>query len=67
VLVITNNEGNDVTILWNRIKKIGEIVLLGGTEGQTTPSQSGQIGMCSKCGFVNKQGSRFCEECGTKI
>ena len=67
VLVITNNEGSDVTIPWNRIKKIGEIVLLGGTEGQTTSSQSGQIGMCSNCGFVNKDGSKFCEECGTKI
>ena len=26
-----------------------------------------QPGKCSECGFVNKDGSKFCEECGTKI
>ena len=24
-------------------------------------------GKCPSCGFVNKEGSKFCEECGTKL
>jgi len=62
VLVITNNEGSDVTIPWDSIDKVGEIVLLG-TSGSAT-SQSGQ---CSSCNFVNKAGSKFCEQCGTTL
>jgi len=62
VLVITNNEGNDVTIPWDKIGKVGEIVLLGTSAG--TASQSGQ---CSSCDFVNKTGSKFCEQCGTTL
>ena len=30
-------------------------------------SAAAQPGKCSECGFVNKDGSKFCEECGTKI
>ena len=26
-----------------------------------------QSGKCSECGFINKDESKFCEECGTKI
>jgi len=62
VLVVTNNEGNDVTIPWNSIGKVGEIVLLGTSAG--TASQSGQ---CPSCNFVNKAGSKFCEQCGTTL
>jgi sporulation protein YlmC with PRC-barrel domain len=66
VLVITANDGNDRSIPWNQIKKVGQIILLG------TPSVSSfqttlQEGKCSSCGFVNKEGSKFCEECGTKL
>ena len=31
VLVVTRNDGTDVTVKWDDIKKIGEIVLLGGS------------------------------------
>ena len=31
VLVVTKNDGTDVTIKWDEIRKIGEIVLLGGS------------------------------------
>ncbi|WP_268543602.1 PRC-barrel domain-containing protein [Candidatus Nitrosotenuis cloacae] len=63
VLIVAGNDGRDVTIPWNNIKKIGEIVLLG--DGP----QSGQASQakCVSCGFENKQGSKFCESCGTKI
>jgi sporulation protein YlmC with PRC-barrel domain len=61
VLVITKEDGTEGSIPWNSIKKIGEVVLLGKPEVAT------QIGKCSSCGFVNKEGSKFCEECGNKI
>ena len=60
VLVITKGDGSDQTIEWPKIKKIGEIILLG--DG----SQSGALS-CSKCGFENKAGSKFCESCGNKL
>lgn len=59
VLVVTKNDGSDQTIDWAKIKKIGEIVLLGdGTESSASK--------CA-CGFENKPGSKFCESCGTKL
>ena len=61
VLVLTKNDGTEGSIPWNSIKKIGEIILLGNPEAATQP------GKCSNCGFGNKEGSKFCEECGTKI
>ncbi|MGB0855706.1 MAG: zinc-ribbon domain-containing protein [Nitrosopumilus sp.] len=61
VLIITKNDGTEGSIPWNNIKKIGEIILLGN------PEEADQPGKCSNCGFVNKQGSKFCEECGTKL
>ncbi|HET8720089.1 MAG TPA: zinc-ribbon domain-containing protein [Candidatus Nitrosotenuis sp.] len=63
VLVITKNDGSDQTIEWPKISKIGEIILLGdGTQSQHSSALS-----CSKCGFENKAGSKFCESCGNKL
>ena len=61
VLVLIKNDGTEGSIPWNSIKKIGEIILLGNPESATQP------GKCSNCGFGNKEGSKFCEECGTKL
>ena len=61
VLIITKNDGTEGSVSWNNIKKIGEVILLGN------PEEASQPGKCSNCGFANKQGSKFCEECGTKI
>ena len=61
VLVITKEDGTEGSIPWNSIKKIGEVVLLG------SPEVAAQPGKCSSCGFANKEGSKFCEECGNKI
>jgi sporulation protein YlmC with PRC-barrel domain len=61
VLVISKEDGTEGSIPWNNIKKIGQVVLLGN------PQEAAQSGKCSSCGFVNKEGSKFCEECGTKI
>jgi len=60
VLVITKEDGTEGNIPWNNIKKIGQVVLLGNPEVS-------QPGKCSNCGFGNKEGSKFCEDCGTKI
>jgi len=61
VLVITKEDGTEGSVPWNSIKKIGEVVLLG------SPEVAAQPGKCSNCGFANKEGSKFCEECGNKI
>lgn len=61
VLVITQNDGTEGSIPWKNIKKVGEIILLGNQE-ESIPS-----GKCSNCGFANKEGSKFCEECGTPL
>lgn len=64
VLLITKNDGTEGSIPWNSIKKVGDVILLG------TPisvSQSNQTGKCASCGFSNKEGSKFCEECGNKL
>ena len=61
VLVITKEDGTEGSIPWNSIKKIGEVILLGN------PEVAAQPGKCSNCEFVNKEGSKFCEECGNKI
>ena len=60
VLVITKNDGTDVTVKWDEIRKIGEIVLLGGRLIDTSLK-------CSQCGYTNSQGSKFCESCGNKL
>ncbi|AFS80090.1 hypothetical protein NKOR_00870 [Candidatus Nitrosopumilus koreensis AR1] len=61
VLVITQNDGTEGSIPWKNIKKVGEVILLGN------PEESAPPGKCSKCGFSNKEGSKFCEECGTSL
>jgi sporulation protein YlmC with PRC-barrel domain len=67
ILVVSDNEGNDVNINWNRIKKVGEIILLGDSS-VTTISASAQQGLrCPSCNFDNNPDSKFCESCGTKI
>lgn len=62
VLSITSNDGTESSVPWDKIRKVGEIVLLGSaTQTQNEP------GKCPSCGFVNKAGSKFCEECGNKL
>ena len=67
ILVISDNEGNDVSINWNKIKKVGEIILLGDSSTTTTSTPTQQGLRCTSCNFDNKPDSKFCESCGTKI
>jgi sporulation protein YlmC with PRC-barrel domain len=67
ILVMTDDQGNDVSISWQRIKKVGEVILLGDST-PTANSTSVQQGLrCSSCNFDNKPDSKFCESCGTAI
>ncbi len=66
VLIIIRNDASQISVKWNQIKKVGEIILLG--EGQSGDSNSMQsISKCSSCGFDNKPGSKFCQSCGSKV
>ena len=66
VLVLTKNDGTEGSIPWTSIKKVGEIILLGNPESDAQPATT-QPGQCPNCNFVNNPGSKFCEECGTKL
>ncbi len=63
VLTITKNDGMEGSVPWNSIGKVGDIILLGNV----TVPQINQPGKCSSCGFENNEGSKFCEDCGTKL
>ena len=66
ILVVSDNEGNDISINWQKIKKVGEIILLGDSSTTSdTPTQQGL--RCPSCNFDNKSNSKFCQSCGTKI
>jgi sporulation protein YlmC with PRC-barrel domain len=66
VLIITRNDASEISVKWNQVKKIGEIILLG--ESQTGISeQIVSISKCSSCGFENKPGSKFCQSCGSQV
>lgn len=64
VLLIIKNDGTEESIPWNNIRKVGEVILLGNP---AAAPQAPQPGKCAKCGFSNKDGSKFCEECGSKL
>ncbi len=66
VLVISKNDGTSSTIPWSKVKKVGEVILLGSSDIPPT-SQVIETGKCSSCGFENKEGSKFCEQCGNKL
>ena len=65
VLTITKNDGIEAAVPWANVKKVGEIILLGQPSAtpQNVPTQ--QQGTCTNCNFVNKPGSKFCEQCGS--
>ena len=73
VLVIAKDGGGEEAIPWSRVRTVGEIVLLGGGGGPAdapvvaVSADGGNSGRCGSCGFENREGSRFCEECGAKL
>lgn len=66
VLIITKNDGSEISVKWDQINKIGEIIILG--KGQSASSSTMQsTSKCSSCGFENKLGSKFCQSCGSQL
>lgn len=61
VLVITRDDGTETTVPWSLVKKVGQIIVLGSSAPSSDP------GKCAQCGFVNKAGAKFCEECGASL
>ncbi len=59
ILAITKTDGTTAIIKWEEIRKIREIVLLGG--------QVSNDFRCAKCGSSNAPSSKFCESCGNKL
>lgn len=64
MLLITKKDGTEASVPWDKIRKIGEVILLGSPESAQLPNPPGT---CDSCGFVNKEGSKFCEECGDEL
>lgn len=68
IIVVTKHDGTEESINWNRIKKIGEIILLGSSGVVAESHSSSKLDLkCPSCGLVNREGSKFCENCGTRI
>ena len=71
VLVISDDEGNDMTINWNRIGTVGEVIFLGKSErADVKVEKTVEVGTglrCPSCNFDNKPDSKFCESCGDKL
>ncbi len=70
VLVISDSEGNYVTLNWERIGTVGEVIFLGKNNTSTKETSNVEPGQglrCPSCNFDNKPDSKFCESCGTKL
>ena len=67
ILVVSDNEGKDVSINWQKIKKVGEIILLGDSTATPSDASTQQGLRCPSCNFDNKSNSKFCQSCGAKI
>ena len=70
VLVIIGTDGStESNVPWTNIKKIGDIVFLGKSEETSKQQQQQEPSSCkcNSCEFVNKENSKFCEECGNKM
>ena len=67
---LRNEEVKSSEILWSKISKIGDIVLINEkrtNEESDSPDVSTPIGKCKSCGYRNDEGSKYCEECGSKL
>ena len=75
VSIIVNNQLRDKEakaseILWSKISKIGDIILINENRSNDEPDShdgSTTLGKCKACGYTNEEGSKFCEECGSKL
>jgi sporulation protein YlmC with PRC-barrel domain len=67
---LRNEEARPSEILWSKISKIGDIVLIDenlsnvGSESHNVPTVPTK---CKACRYTNEVGSNYCEECGSKL
>ena len=70
VLVVSDVNGNDINIKWNRIGTVGEVIFLGKSgkvEQSSVETPVGEGLRCPSCNFDNKPDSKFCESCGAQL
>lgn len=75
VSIVVNNQLKDKDaksseILWSKISKIGDIVLINENRSKVEPNSHGgttTLAKCKACGYTNEESSKFCEECGSKL
>ena len=70
VLVVSDVNGNDIYINWNRIGTVGEVIFLGKSGKVAEIAAETPVGQglrCPSCNFDNKPDSKFCESCGDKL
>jgi sporulation protein YlmC with PRC-barrel domain len=57
-------------ILWPNVSKIGDIVLINEPVRNKEAESYGKSvkpEKCRSCGYVNEDGAKYCEECGSKL
>jgi sporulation protein YlmC with PRC-barrel domain len=67
---LKRDEYKSSEILWSKISKIGDIVLINESWSNVEiNSQKGSAALakCKACGYANEEGSKYCEECGSKL
>ncbi|HKR73620.1 MAG TPA: zinc ribbon domain-containing protein [Candidatus Nitrosocosmicus sp.] len=78
---VKDSDNSISEIAWNRISKIGDIIILSSSSGSNTGNISkdttnintsssdskSQGKFCSNCNYSNEAESVFCEECGKKL
>ncbi len=75
VSIMVNNQLKDKDtksseILWSKISKIGDIVLINENRSKVEPNLhdgSTTLAKCKACGYTNEESSKYCEECGSKL
>ena len=75
VSIMVNNqlrdkEAKSSEILWSKISRIGDIVLISENRSNVEPdghSGSTTLAKCKACGYTNEEGSKYCEECGSEL
>jgi sporulation protein YlmC with PRC-barrel domain len=66
---LRDKEAKPSEILWSKISKIGDIVLINENRSNVEPSShdGSMLAKCNACGYTNEEGSMYCEECGSKL
>ena len=66
---IRDKEAKPSEILWSKISKIGDIVLINenGSNVEASSHDGSMLAKCKACGYTNEEGSMYCEECGSKL